>query len=48
MSDALTVFCAYVERVCAVQAADRGARDVPTMTFPSARGLGGASEPRLS
>ena len=32
-------FCGYVERVCAMQAADRGARDVLTMTFPTARGL---------
>jgi AcrR family transcriptional regulator len=38
-ADPWTGFCAYVERVCAMQAADRGARDVLTMTFPSARGL---------
>jgi AcrR family transcriptional regulator len=32
-------FCDYVERVCAMQAADRGTRDVLTMTFPTAKGL---------
>lgn len=32
-------FCAYVERICAMQAADCGARDVLTMSFPSAKGL---------
>jgi AcrR family transcriptional regulator len=30
-------FCAYVERVCAMQAADRGFADVLTVTFPSAK-----------
>lgn len=30
-------FCDYVERVCAMQAADRGFTDVLTMTFPSAK-----------
>jgi hypothetical protein len=28
-----------MERVCAMQAADRGARDLLTMTFPAAKGL---------
>jgi AcrR family transcriptional regulator len=30
-------FCAYVERACAMQAADRGFTDVLTVTFPSAK-----------
>jgi AcrR family transcriptional regulator len=30
-------FCGYVERLCAVQAANRGLCDVLTMTFPSFR-----------
>ncbi len=29
-------FCGYVEQVCAMQAADRGLRDVLTLTFPRA------------
>jgi hypothetical protein len=37
--DAWAGFCAYVERVCAMQAADRGLRDVLTRTFPDARAL---------
>ncbi len=37
--DAWAGFCAYVERVCAMQAADRGLRDVLTRTFPSARAM---------
>jgi AcrR family transcriptional regulator len=32
-------FCGYVERVCAMQAEDRGFTDVLTMTFPTARGF---------
>jgi len=32
-------FCAYVNRVCAMQASDRGLRDVLTMTFPMATRL---------
>lgn len=38
-SDPWAGFCDYVERVCAMQAGDRGARDVLTMTFPTAKGL---------
>jgi AcrR family transcriptional regulator len=34
---AWTGFRGYVERVCAMQAADRGLRDVLTLTFPGAR-----------
>jgi AcrR family transcriptional regulator len=30
-------FCTYVERVCAMQAEDRGFTDVLTMTFPTAK-----------
>lgn len=30
-------FCSYVERVCAMQAEDRGFTDVLTMTFPAAK-----------
>lgn len=30
-------FCRYVERVCAMQAEDRGFTDVLTMTFPAAK-----------
>ena len=30
-------FCAYVERVCEMQAADRGFADVLTVTFPMAK-----------
>jgi len=37
--DAWSGFCAYLERVCAMQAADRGVKDVLTMTFPTAKGL---------
>lgn len=32
-------FCAYVERVCGMQAADRGFTDVLTVTFPTAKGF---------
>jgi AcrR family transcriptional regulator len=32
-------FCAYVERVCAMQADDRGFTDVLTVTFPTAKGF---------
>jgi AcrR family transcriptional regulator len=31
-------FCTYIERVCAMQAADRGFADVLTLTFPMAPG----------
>jgi AcrR family transcriptional regulator len=37
--DPWTGFRGYVECVCAMQARDRGARDVLTMSFPHARGL---------
>ncbi len=37
--DGWTGFCAYVERLCAMQAADRGLKDVLTRTFPNARAL---------
>jgi AcrR family transcriptional regulator len=37
--DGWTGFCAYVERVCAMQAADRGLTDVLTRTFPNAKRL---------
>jgi AcrR family transcriptional regulator len=37
--DPWTGFRTYAERVCAVQAADRGVRDVLTTTFPTAKGL---------
>ena len=30
-------FCAYIERVCQMQADDRGFADVLTMTFPTAK-----------
>lgn len=39
MDDAWSGFRHLLERVCALQAADCGARDILTMTFPSARGL---------
>jgi len=32
-------FCGYIERVCQMQAADRGFADVLTMTFPTAAAL---------
>ena len=38
-SDAWAGFCAYVERICAMQAADRGLKDVLTRTFPDARAM---------
>ena len=37
--DGWTGFCTYVERICAMQAADRGLKDVLTRTFPNATGL---------
>jgi AcrR family transcriptional regulator len=37
--DGWSGFCAYVERICAMQAADRGLKDVLTRTFPDARAL---------
>ena len=38
-ADGWSGFCAYVERICAMQAADRGLKDVLTRTFPNARAL---------
>jgi AcrR family transcriptional regulator len=35
--DAWTGFCAYVERVCGMQAADRATQDLLTTAFPTAR-----------
>jgi AcrR family transcriptional regulator len=37
--DGWTGFRAYVERICGMQAADRGLKDVLTRTFPDARAL---------
>jgi AcrR family transcriptional regulator len=37
--DGWTGFRTYVERTCAMQAADRGLKDVLTRTFPNARAL---------
>jgi AcrR family transcriptional regulator len=37
--DAWSAFSRYVERVCAMQAEDRGLRDVLTLTFPTAKRL---------
>jgi AcrR family transcriptional regulator len=37
--DGWTGFCTYVERICAMQAADRGLKDVLTRIFPNAKGL---------
>lgn len=37
--DAWSGFCVYVERICAMQAADRGLKDVLIRTFPKARVL---------
>jgi len=37
--DGWSGFCTYVERICAMQAADRGLKDVLTRTFPNAQGL---------
>src|ERR1035437_5331256 len=37
--DGWSGFCAYIERVCAMQAADRGLKDVLTRTFPDAHRL---------
>ena len=38
-ADGWSGFCAFVERVCAMQAADRGLKDVLMRSFPRARGL---------
>ena len=38
-SDAWSGFRTYVEAICAMQAADRGLKDVLTRTFPNARAL---------
>lgn len=35
--DSWSGFCGYIERVCEMQAADRGFADVLTMTFPTAK-----------
>jgi hypothetical protein len=37
--DAWAGFCAYVERICAMQAADRSLKGVLTRTFPNAKAL---------
>jgi AcrR family transcriptional regulator len=37
--DGWSGLCSYVERVCAMQAADRGLKDVLTRTFPNAHRL---------
>ena len=37
--DGWSGFTAYVERICSMQAADRGLKDVLTQTFPTARVL---------
>lgn len=37
--DAWRGFCGYIERICQMQADDRGFADVLTMTFPSAKAL---------
>ena len=37
--DGWTGFAGYAERVCAMQAADRGLKDVLTRSFPNAKGL---------
>lgn len=37
--DGWSGFCAYVQRICEMQAADRGWKDVLTRTFPDARAL---------
>ncbi|HEX6510506.1 MAG TPA: helix-turn-helix domain-containing protein [Chloroflexota bacterium] len=37
--DAWSGFCTYVQRLCQMQAEDRGCRDILMMTFPTARSL---------
>jgi len=37
--DAWKGFCGFIERVCRMQADDRGFADVLTLTFPTAKGL---------
>ncbi len=37
--DAWQGFCGFIERVCRMQADDRGFADVLTLTFPTAKGL---------
>jgi len=37
--DAWVGFCAYVERICGMQASDRGLKDVLTRTFPTAKAM---------
>jgi AcrR family transcriptional regulator len=38
-SDPWEGFCAFVERICGMQAADQGVQDVLTTTFPTARAV---------
>lgn len=38
-ADAWEGFCGFIERVCEMQADDRGFADVLTLTFPAAKGL---------
>ncbi len=38
--DAWHGFCTYIERVCAMQAAEHGFTEVLTLTFPAARAFG--------
>ena len=45
--DGWSGLCAYVEQICAMQAADRGLKDVLTRTFPERQDPGGASDARL-
>jgi AcrR family transcriptional regulator len=37
--DAWSGFCGHVQRICAMQTADRGLKDVLTRTFPNAKAL---------
>src|SRR5688572_4987208 len=39
LPDAWEGFCAYVERICGMQAADQGVQDVLTSTFPTDRAV---------
>ena len=38
-------FCGYIERVCQMQADDRGFADVLTMTFPTAKAFEAGAQP---
>jgi len=42
--DAWEGFCGFIERVCRMQADDRGFADVLTLTFPTAKGLEAESD----